>query len=62
MGLSAAWKILRILRILRNFVHWVISLEKPVADGTDALRDRSIETADFLNRGYLYFSDHSQKL
>jgi hypothetical protein len=34
-------------------------LEKPVADGTDAFRNCSVETADFLNRGFLYFSDHS---
>jgi hypothetical protein len=40
-----------------SLVHWPISLEKPVAEGADALRDRSVETADFLNRGYLYFSD-----
>jgi hypothetical protein len=45
-----------------SLVHWATSLEKPVADGTDALRNCSVETADFLNRGYLYFSDHSQRL
>src|SRR5215469_10145754 len=45
-----------------SLAHWPTSLEKPVAEGTDALRDCSVETADFLNRGYLYFSDHSQRL
>src|SRR5215831_6995041 len=45
-----------------SLVHWATSLEKPVADGTDALRNYSVETADFLNRGFLYFSDHSQRL
>src|ERR1700757_3710309 len=45
-----------------SLVHWPTTLEKPVADGTDALRNCSVETADFLNRGYLYFSDHGQRL
>src|SRR5215472_11973427 len=45
-----------------SLVHWPTSLQKPVAEGTDALRDCSVETADFLNRCYLYFSDHSQRL
>src|SRR5882724_12708245 len=45
-----------------SLVHWPTTLEKPVADGTDALRSCSVETAGFLNRGFLYFSDHSQRL
>src|SRR6267154_2430753 len=40
-----------------SLVHWPTTLEKPVADGTDALRNCSVETPDFLNRGFLYFSD-----
>src|ERR1700741_2190214 len=31
-----------------SLVHWPTTLEKPVADGTDALRNCSVETADFL--------------
>jgi hypothetical protein len=45
-----------------SLVYWPTTLEKPVADGTDALRNGSVEAADFLNRGFLYFSDHSQRL
>src|SRR5579864_2603383 len=45
-----------------SLVHWPTTLEKPVADGTDALRNCSVETPDFLNRDFLYFSDHSQRL
>src|SRR5215470_18072449 len=45
-----------------SLVHWPTTLEKPVTDGTDALRNCSVETADSLNRGFLYFSDHSQRL
>jgi hypothetical protein len=45
-----------------SLVHWATSLEKLVVEGTDALRNCSVETADFLNRGFLYFSDHSRRL
>src|SRR5258705_13191161 len=65
---QAATKLANFGSVVSNFpkqsslVHWATSLEKLVVEGTDALRNCSVETADLLNRGFLYFSDHSQRL
>src|SRR5258705_3228807 len=65
---QAATKLANFGSVVSNFpkqsslVHWATSLAKLVVEGTDALRNCSVETTDFLNRGFLYFSDHSQRL
>src|SRR5882724_7236051 len=55
---QAATKLANFGSVVSNFskqsslVHCATSLEKLVVEGTDALRNCSVETVDFLNRGF----------